>query len=738
MHEEIYKDPYNFIKNYYEQVYKFMGGEVFSTLALVIPSLIIPAIPHKNAREIKPSINFLLIAPPGCIDGNSYITNSDGTFTKIKDFGLEHLQKINKFVMINPSKPDCKYQSKAEKFHRYENQQCFKITLNSGREIIVSELHPLLRKKDWVKAKDLKVGDELRVMHEIKCFKNSYEEFPKNKTAKQSKKINVPSCNEDVGFLLGYGVGDGSCRKYKTQFCVNDEEKDLIVELMDDIICNFDVTPKVYERDLSKYKGKIENREIKRKQIINYVEVDSIQFSNIFQCIRTKRVPEIIMSSKKSVVANFLKGLFEADGCCRKKERRGLKYIEICLKSRSKELLQDVLLLLLKFGIKARIDKDNLSIAKYEDVFKFKKEIGFASCKKKTKLDYITENLDVSKKRRYKNNYTEKIKSIEKIKPQVVYDIEVPKAKRYIANGIISHNTAKSSMCETFEKLAYNSFPFESITDSKLYSELSKRDFVSLVVGDVHKIFSNTALTKTMENVLGDEQKLSRFTQRTDAHEKKIRAVAFLAGTPNSLTSVIQDGIIFRTSVCLIFHDPEEHEEIGKFVTDGVFERKAGMEIEESIQKYYYELLQIQTNEHPDFKPIRGYVVDPEFKKMIFNAWRPLVKPVTERTKFSFFRELHQAFRYMVAHAFLNIFNREIRDREYLVIDKKDVEVAIDLMRKELKTKFEILSSNKVVSEEKLKTTKDLADFVRKCKNQKVDVSEKAVNIMGSLLRATS
>ena len=58
MHKEIYKDPYNFIRNYYESVYKDVGYDVFSTLSLVIPSLILPAIPHRNAREIKPSINF--------------------------------------------------------------------------------------------------------------------------------------------------------------------------------------------------------------------------------------------------------------------------------------------------------------------------------------------------------------------------------------------------------------------------------------------------------------------------------------------------------------------------------------------------------------------------------------------------------------------------------------------------------------------------------------------------------
>jgi len=296
----------------------------------------------------------------------------------------------------------------------------------------------------------------------------------------------------------------------------------------------------------------------------------------------------------------------------------------------------------------------------------------------------------------------------------------------------------KSSIAETFEKLAYNSFPFESITDSKLYSELSKRDYVSLIVGDVYKIFSSAPLTKTMENVLGDEQKLSRFTQRTDSQEKKIRAVAFLAGTPNALNSVIQDGIIFRTAVHLLFHNPEEHERIGKFVTDGAFEKREGSEIEDSIINYYQELFQIQTEEHTEIDQIRGYIVAPEFKDMIFRAWKPLVKPVTERTKFSFFRELHQAFRYMVAHAFLNIFNRKIEDKHILVIDKRDVEVAIELMKKELSTKFEILSSSRVVSEEKLKTTKELAEFVEKCKKQSTPIKETAINIMSSLIKNNS
>lgn len=295
--------------------------------------------------------------------------------------------------------------------------------------------------------------------------------------------------------------------------------------------------------------------------------------------------------------------------------------------------------------------------------------------------------------------------------------------------------TAKSSMCETFEKLSYNSFPFEYITDAKLYEVVKKKDFVSLIVGDVFKIFSDKMLSKTMENVLGDEQKLSRFTMRTDSNEKKIRAVAFLAGTPDSLNSVISDGLIFRTSVCLVFHNPEEHEKIGEFINKGAFNKKVGLKEEIEIENFYRELLEIQLGKHKEKNPIIGYLVNPDFKEQLISAWRPLVKPITERTKFSFFRELHQGYRYMISHAFLNVFKEGKIEDNKLVIDQKDVDVAIKLMRKELETKFEILSCSKVVSEQKLKTSKDLANYVEKAKKQRTPIKEEVQNIMGSLVK---
>lgn len=294
--------------------------------------------------------------------------------------------------------------------------------------------------------------------------------------------------------------------------------------------------------------------------------------------------------------------------------------------------------------------------------------------------------------------------------------------------------TAKSSIAETFEKLAYNPFPFESITDAKLYEVMSKKNYVSVVVGDVFKVFSDKNLSKTMENILGDEQKISRMTKRTDSTEKKIKACAFLAGTPNSLTSIISDGMLFRVSPCLIFHDPDEHEHIGQKIGEGSFEDSEDENIEEAIKEFYQELLRIQTNEHDEINMVKGYSVSATQKNRIIIAWKPLVRAITKKTNFSFFRELHQGLRYMVAHAFLNIFNRNMTEEDKIIIKDEDVDVAIKLMTKEIKIKEEILNCSKVVSEERMKTTKDLSNYVERFKAKNKTVKESSRNIMGNLV----
>lgn len=300
---------------------------------------------------------------------------------------------------------------------------------------------------------------------------------------------------------------------------------------------------------------------------------------------------------------------------------------------------------------------------------------------------------------------------------------------------IIPPGGAKSAIASTFKRLSYSPFSFESITDSKLYEELSRKEKVSLIVGDVFKIFSNKDLVKTMENVLGDEQKLSRMTRNTSGEEKDIKAIAFLAGTPNSLTTVISDGMIFRMSVCLIFHNEQEHEEIGDYIGNGTFQEYDGDEVEEMIAQYYKTLEMVQRGVHPNIPKIVGYKVKPEFTKELTETWKPLVRATNRQTKFNFFRELHQGFRYLVAHAFLNIYNREVTKDGKLVITQDDVDAAKYLMKAEIMTKTRLLTCSRVVSDFKLKTVEDLTKYTQEVNAQyNKSIGKESQDIIANLL----
>lgn len=103
-----------------------------------------------------------------------------------------------------------------------------------------------------------------------------------------------------------------------------------------------------------------------------------------------KRIPWIIMKSPKPIVAAFLRGLFETDGCI-----EGSRVISFS--TASKKLSQELQLLLLNFGIicrvKTRLNKKynkcyyHLNLLGYESHKIFDDEIGFISERKKSLLN---------------------------------------------------------------------------------------------------------------------------------------------------------------------------------------------------------------------------------------------------------------------------------------------------------------------------------------------------------------
>jgi MoxR-like ATPase len=238
-------------------------------------------------------------------------------------------------------------------------------------------------------------------------------------------------------------LGDGGVDQYRLTLYVVETEKDLLPLLQEKIQKNFAISPEVYER-------KAENRQL---TVFNLV-VHSVDVAHNLAFLAQKRVPQLIFDSPNDCVSEFLKWLFEAGGTVFDKGR-GRR--SVALKTKDIELLRDVQLLLLRFGIHALIlgmDRENqtLAIRRGADVLKFHQKIGFASKKKRDKLDALAMHAQVFK-RSHQKQY-ERIIKIIKHPPQDVYDIEVPEDHSFVANGFVVHNTAKSQMLQYVARIA--------------------------------------------------------------------------------------------------------------------------------------------------------------------------------------------------------------------------------------------------------------------------------------------
>jgi intein/homing endonuclease len=371
----------------------------------------------------------------------------DGREVKFKD-----LVGTEKYVLsLNPI--TLKLEKSLAIFSDNGIRDCIKVTTSKGKEITVTENHPLFSQYGWKEVKDLKVGDFLVTPRKYNIQGN-----------KIPKKY-IPE-------LLGYLLGDGSCTNQIGFTNINEELISEFLKIAEYLDCRYrkdDITYYVSKKDNSSHnhkKSKI--HEIVLKYRINKKST-------------VKTIPEEVFSWKNKYIAVLLNRYFACDGHVNVSGKNHI--IELC--SMSKIMLFQVQSLLLRFGIQSLIGKNRLFIT--EDFDKFLDLIGIKSKdnvkrwnKKYTTTDtipveFVKRFLKRKKEfyyksvscekllRKYKNNlevekivnsdiYWDVIKKIEKIKSLNTVAVSVPLYYNYISNNIISHNT----LCEKIDML--NSF----------------------------------------------------------------------------------------------------------------------------------------------------------------------------------------------------------------------------------------------------------------------------------------
>ena len=376
-----------------------------------------------------------------CIVGDSLVATPNGLKT-ISDI----CNKKDKSVRLES------YDQNILNYFKYENEKTLKIITKDGFEIEGTYTHEIVNgNNEWKSLDSFEIGDRVKIQ-KFDIIQSEYQHitYPMLLTKKIEDDIFENSdidmlpriiINEKWGRLLGYLIGDGYYNSGNRVSISCDIRYPDIVENVHKLFRGIGL--RTFEA--KKRNGYSEDNHITRPNGVDIV-CSSRNLRKIFEYLgftgrygKVLEVPKIILNSPKSVIREFIRGLFEADG--------GVSVCGCYLSTKSEKLAKQVQILLLGFGIKSKVGQNlNKKYQRYyysvilnrESSDVFYKEIGFISDIKSNKLKDIV-NKDHSNVFKL-DDWCDEIVHIEE-RVNDVYDIEVYKDHYYIANGFKSHNS---------------------------------------------------------------------------------------------------------------------------------------------------------------------------------------------------------------------------------------------------------------------------------------------------------
>ncbi|MDO8730274.1 MAG: DNA gyrase subunit A [Candidatus Omnitrophota bacterium] len=345
----------------------------------------------------------------GSVDGDSaaamrYCVTGDTLV--VTDKGLVPIREISEFgaekIGIRVLSKDRKTHS-ASKWFDSGVHPTLRITTREGFTLQGTSNHPILTWTEnektgqpelrWKLLGQLSVGDTAVIDRTADVLwpdsrVSATPFWPTGLSKRVQSKILPEELHEDTAFILGALVAEGSIRDHEIEFCNSDEE--LLQEFDRRWQRSFpDCRLHRFARKPSSYgKKPYQTREIHSRRVVQFLRNAGLKPVKS----REKVVPQPVLQSPRAVAAAFLQAYFEGDGSI---SSSGKKMVELSCVSVSEALIEQIQVLLLRFGIAStkRFDRyrgtHKLYIRGLENYRLFQEQIGFVSKRKKEKLAQV-------------------------------------------------------------------------------------------------------------------------------------------------------------------------------------------------------------------------------------------------------------------------------------------------------------------------------------------------------------
>ena len=358
----------------------------------------------------------------------------------------------------------CSSENSSSVYLTKDSDDVFELALKNGYKVKATGNHKFMTNSGFKELVDMNVDDYVYIQSAVGIFNEdynlpiiNYSEYKNNKSYLYT--TNLPTVwNEDLGFVLGWLIGDGFISASGSVIFVVGKDDNEIEPRIKNILTSWLPNHTISEQLLD---GSKQIR-IRSKHFVEFLYALGMSTNHSDK----KKIPASIWNAPKNIQKEFLRALFGADGTVDTSEK--CQAVTISYQSVSEQLIDDVMIILSNFGIKGSkyigkrsnrlLPDSNRNLKEYNTkipyIIKigksnrnlFLNEIGFVLERKNSKaLSTLNalQNRDFIRSSRsgtYQESYMVPVKSITYIGKEPVYDITVENSHSFIANGIVTHN----------------------------------------------------------------------------------------------------------------------------------------------------------------------------------------------------------------------------------------------------------------------------------------------------------